>query len=54
MVEWTKEQAEIIDKMIRESETIGYAMGVDDTLKEIIQEFEEFLRKIKSKFIRKD
>ena len=43
-IEWTKEQEELIQKMIEESENIGYAQGRDDLLKEIIQE-------LKKKFI---
>lgn len=45
-IEWTKEQEEIIEKMINESENIGYAQGYDDAIKEII-------RDLKLKFVNK-
>lgn len=37
-IEWTKEQTEIIDSMIKESETIGYAQGFDDAIEEMIND----------------
>jgi len=44
-IKWTEEQEKVIEKMIEESETIGYAQGRDDLLKEIISE-------LKQKFIK--
>ena len=43
---WTKEQEEVIDKMIKESEDIGYVQGRDDSTKEILDELEESFKKI--------
>ena len=37
-VEWTKEQEEVIDKIVEESENIGYVQGRDDLLKELIED----------------
>lgn len=37
-MKWTKEQEEIIEKMINESELIGYEQGREELLKEIINE----------------
>ena len=37
-IEWTREQEELIDSMIKEAENIGYIQGRDDLIKEIIEE----------------
>ena len=44
-VEWTKEQEEIIEKMNKESETIGYVEGRDDLLRELIGELKQKILK---------
>jgi len=44
-IKWTKEQEETIQKMLEESENIGYVQGRDDLLREIIAE-------LKLKFIK--
>jgi len=46
-IKWTKEQEEAIQKMLEESENIGYVQGRDDLLREIIAE-------LKLKFINGD
>ena len=45
-VQWTKEQEEIIQTMIEESESIGYEQGREELLKEIIED-------LRKKYIRK-
>ena len=50
---WTKDQEEVIEKMIKESEDIGYVQGRDDSTKEILEELEELIKKLKFKIIRK-
>lgn len=53
--EWTKEQEEVIGKMIKESESIGYTQGYDDRVKEEITEKELDIFELKKKiYIRKD
>lgn len=46
-IEWSREQEEIIDKMVEESETIGYVQGREDLLREIIRELKlKFIKEI--------
>jgi len=46
-IEWTKKQEETIEKMIEESEAIGYVNGYDDAIKEVIRELKiKFINKI--------
>lgn len=44
--ELTKEQKEMVDEMLKESENIGYTKGHDDAIEELINE-------LKSKFYRR-
>jgi len=52
-IEWTEEQNNIVSKMIRESEEIGYTEGYGEAIKEITRDLEIFLLNLKSKFYRK-
>jgi hypothetical protein len=55
MSEWTKEQEEVIGKIIKESENIGYVQGYDDAIKEVLKDFEMMIFEIKKKiFLKKD
>ena len=45
--EWTKEQEEVLGKMIKESEAIGYTQGYDDAIKEVIKKLELEIFEIK-------
>jgi hypothetical protein len=47
--EWTTEQEEVIGKMIKESESIGYTQGYDDRIKEEIAERETEIFELKKK-----
>jgi len=47
--EWTPEQEEVIGKMIKESESIGYTQGYDDRVKEEIAEKEVEIFELKKK-----
>lgn len=53
-IKWTNEQNEIIGRMIKESEDIGYTQGYDDAIREVVKDFEKFLFELKSRvFMRK-
>ena len=46
-IKWTKEQEEIMETMIKESESIGYTQGYDDAIKELIKELESKIFELK-------
>lgn len=52
-INWTKEQIEIIGKMIEESEAIGWTQGYDESTKDLIIELEKFILELKKRIYRR-
>ena len=48
-INWTKEQEDMVNIMIKESEDIGYTQGYDEAVKELIRDLGVIIFELKKK-----